>query len=130
MKLVKGGTQLKQLTPRIKPTNPPIFFLLTHVVMKLLFICKKFLFEEDSLVIFGILTTYNIYFPATAYFGMSPAPFPLLLAPISQLNRYKGYSFTGCGAHVDYHLNQLSGAGYEITWCYVSLCIVICLPSI
>ncbi|CAM9247604.1 unnamed protein product [Hapterophycus canaliculatus] len=34
--------------------------------------------------------------------------------------RYKGYSFTGCGAHVDYTLDLTSGAGYEQTWCYVT----------
>ncbi|CAN0300691.1 unnamed protein product [Scytosiphon promiscuus] len=34
--------------------------------------------------------------------------------------RYKGYSFTGCGAHVDYKLSLLSGAGYERVWCYVT----------
>ncbi|CAN0358931.1 unnamed protein product [Ectocarpus sp. 12 AP-2014] len=34
--------------------------------------------------------------------------------------RYKGYSFTGCGAHVHYHLNTFEGGGYEKTWCYVT----------
>ncbi|CAM9770863.1 unnamed protein product, partial [Laminaria digitata] len=34
--------------------------------------------------------------------------------------RYKGYSFTGCGAHVDYKLDVFQGAGYERTWCYVT----------
>ncbi|CBN78446.1 expressed unknown protein [Ectocarpus siliculosus] len=34
--------------------------------------------------------------------------------------RYQGYSFTGCGAHVDYTLNTFEGGGYERTWCYVT----------
>ncbi|CAN0080345.1 unnamed protein product [Scytosiphon promiscuus] len=34
--------------------------------------------------------------------------------------RYQGYSFTGCGAHVDYTLDLGSGAGYERVWCYVT----------
>ncbi|CAN0023178.1 unnamed protein product [Ectocarpus fasciculatus] len=34
--------------------------------------------------------------------------------------RYKGYSFTGCGAHVDYTLSTFEGGGYESTWCYVT----------
>eukprot|EP00752_Nemacystus_decipiens_P003476 g3211.t1 len=34
--------------------------------------------------------------------------------------RHREYSFTGCGAHVDYRLSLLLGGGYERTWCYVT----------
>lgn len=40
-------------------------------------------------------------------------------------SRYKGYSFTGCGAHVDYTLDVGSGAGYERVWCYVSALVIL-----
>eukprot|EP00903_Cladosiphon_okamuranus_P020866 g19162.t1 len=33
---------------------------------------------------------------------------------------YRGYSFTGCGAHVDYRFDLFSGGGYERVWCYVT----------
>lgn len=37
-----------------------------------------------------------------------------------QSRRNDGYSFTGCGAHVDYKMGSFSGAGYRRTRCYVS----------
>lgn len=35
------------------------------------------------------------------------------------LIRYPSYSFTGCGAHTDYNIEPLSGAGYDFIWCYM-----------
>lgn len=44
----------------------------------------------------------------------------MLPCPHSPPCRYKGYYFTGCGAHVGYKHDVYSGAGCERTWCYVS----------
>ena len=33
--------------------------------------------------------------------------------------KHKGYSFTGCGAHVDYH-DFPEGGGHSETWCYIT----------
>lgn len=55
----------------------------------------------------------------TTFNWLSAWAFPCYPTLDSPLCRYNGYSFTGCGAHVDFTLGK-SGAGYERTWCYVS----------